>query len=65
MILNKHTLRCLNDHMGHWMMHEGRFWQLHNFIMSHNHPPLPIQATQSLVVLSLQNSLVLDTEFAA
>ncbi len=36
MKINKHTLRCFQQHMGDWMMEEGRFHQLYNFIMSQN-----------------------------
>jgi hypothetical protein len=36
MKLNKHTKRCFNDHMGHWMMDNARFWQLHDFIIAEN-----------------------------
>ncbi len=36
MKLNKHTLRCLHEHFGEWMMHGPRFWQLHDFIMGEN-----------------------------
>lgn len=36
MKMNRHTMRCFNDHMGHWMMDEGRFWQLHKLIMDEN-----------------------------
>lgn len=36
MKINKHTIRCFNDHFGHWMMEEKRFSQLYHVIMSEN-----------------------------
>lgn len=36
MKMNRHTQRCFNDHMGHWMMDDARFHQLYAFIMSEN-----------------------------
>lgn len=36
MKLNKHTQGCYNEHMGHWMMDDARFHQLHDFIMGQN-----------------------------
>lgn len=36
MIVNKHNLRCFQDHFGPWMMDATRFQQLYNLVMTEN-----------------------------